>query len=148
GYAIPNNGIGYSYSTDNGLTWTDEPGPPVLPPFGEVVNPTASCLGPGGEVHLVTDHEGVQYFHGTGLNPIAWADPLIALDYSTYAPNATVPLNSFETHSIACDPGLGYVYLCTTEELGDSRFSSSIVFARSLDNGATWQQQPLHLSGP
>jgi flagellar hook capping protein FlgD len=143
GPEAPNDGVGYSYSLDAGLSWANETGLPVLPPFRGVSIPSSACLTPNGTVHLVTDNLGIQYFRGIGFNPIVWENPLVALDVYT-----TSAFLGYDQQSLECDPALGYVYLCATEGTDFSNNAgSTILFTRSLDNGSTWQS-PLRLSSP
>src|SRR5262249_36197952 len=70
GGEAPLTGVGYSYSMDSGISWINQAGLPVVPPFNGITQPTSCTLTPDGTVHLTTDNLGIQYFHGNGFNPI------------------------------------------------------------------------------
>ena len=126
---------------DAGLTWSIGTELPKAPPFNNADPPASACLAGADVIHLATNFDGIQYFRGSGSSPITWVSPVIALDIYN------VDFDGYDLTSLSCDPALGYVYLCTTEDMQSSTNASTILFARSLDNGATWQL-PLRVSSP
>jgi hypothetical protein len=141
GSAQPSASVGTSTSATRGAAWSLGSLLPILPPFNRVDIPSAGYLAPDGTVHLVTNSQSIQYLRGVGLQPTAWVNPVLALKAYTN------DLLGYELHSVASDPALGCVYICTTENTEDPGFSSTVLFTRSLDDGLTWQP-PLRLSSP
>jgi flagellar hook capping protein FlgD len=135
-----NSNVGYGYSLDRGATWVNEIGLPVVPPFDEVFVPASGWLTDDGTVHLVTDHNGLQYFKGVGFSPIVWGTPTIAFDI--YTSN----FDGYDNHVVNGDASLGYVYLCATQRT-DPAYNYVVLFSTSQNNGATWPV-PTTLSGP
>ena len=141
GSAQASASVGTSVSVTGGSHWSLGTILPIGPPFNRVDYPSAPSVTPEGTLHLITNDQSIQYLRGTGFGPTAWANPVLALRvYSS-------DLLGYELHSVASNSSLGYVYLCTTENTIDPGFSSTVMFARSLDDGLTWQP-PLRLSSP
>ena len=124
-------GVGYGYSVDGGVVWTNETGLPLQSSYTSTITPCAVYLGTDNGVHFLTNPNGMQYYRGTGFSPIVWNAPVTM--------ESTNPdFSGFDLRAVASDPIVGCVYACATEQTAVGARDYTVLFARSLDNGATW----------
>ncbi len=146
-------GLGWGYSIDGGLNWTDAHQLPIISGQQAGLQPTL-CADDAGNFYAATlsgDCCGYAIgvyrgaFQGAGF---AWVAGSLALP-SSYDPTNYGP--PFERPWLGCDPARGNLYLTYTNisaiPIGTSgyRHELTIYFTRSLDQGATWST-PMALS--
>jgi hypothetical protein len=136
--------VGWGFSLDGGLTWTEGMGGPSDTPECTLGHPTI-CVDDAGNFYLA-----VQDFL-SGYSVSVWRGSFQGTTFVWQSPVFALPSEDqlYDSPRITCDPNQGILYLSCTRatRFYPHDFNHEIVIVRSLDGGQTWSA-PLILSSP